>query len=82
MTLLATRSNAATSTTENFFRRASAMSASRPGRLALFPETPLSLILLHDLIAALRRKLAQIIKLAFDMLISGAHADINGGCLH
>ena len=30
LTLLATRSNAATSTTENFFRRASAMSASSP----------------------------------------------------
>ncbi len=43
LTLLATRSNAATSTTENFFRRASAMSASNPGRLALLPETPLSL---------------------------------------
>ena len=36
------RSNAATSTTENFFRRASAMSASNPGRLALSPETPQS----------------------------------------
>ena len=63
------RSKAATSTTENFFRRASAMSASSPGRLALFPEIPQSLILLHDLIATLRRKLAQIVKLRFDVLV-------------
>ena len=42
LTLLATRSNAATSTTENFFCRASTMSASSPGRLALRPDTPQS----------------------------------------
>ena len=42
LVLLAMRSKAATSTTENFFRRASAMRASRPGRRAFFPQTPRS----------------------------------------
>jgi hypothetical protein len=41
-TLLATRSNAATRTTENFLCLASAMRASKPGRLALRPDTPQS----------------------------------------
>jgi len=40
--LLAMRSKAATSTTENFFLRASAMRASRPGRRAFLPQTPRS----------------------------------------
>jgi serine/threonine protein kinase/tetratricopeptide (TPR) repeat protein len=38
----AMRSKAATSTTENFFLRASAMRASSPGRRAFFPQTPRS----------------------------------------
>jgi hypothetical protein len=39
LVLLAIRSKAATSTTENFFLRASAMSRSSPGRRAFFPQT-------------------------------------------
>ena len=42
LTLLATRSNAATKITENFLLRASAMRASSPGRLARSPEMPQS----------------------------------------
>jgi hypothetical protein len=48
--------------------------ASRPA-----PGDAAVLIFLHDLEAALRRKLSQIIKLAFDMLVGTTHAHINGG---
>jgi hypothetical protein len=74
--LLAMRSKAATSTTENFFRRASAMT-SRPGRRAFFPQTAI-FVFVYNLEATLSRKLPQIVKLAFDVLVGGADADIDG----